>query len=138
LTLDVTELAQAIPEGSEVGSVENRRNGLEHADAPQLPLLRVRRERPRSRYAAEQRDEVAAFPLTEMHPIPHGRGAHRRIPDCSGSVSGWVQPAPTNSTLPDPQQTHGELSRIGLIRYGAYPQREADASGAPRIRAWSQ
>src|SRR5262249_59594467 len=36
-------------------------------------LLRMRRERPRRRSAAEQRDEVAAFPLTEMHPILTGR-----------------------------------------------------------------
>ena len=32
-----------------------------------------RRERPRDRRAAEQRDELAAFPLTEMHPILTGR-----------------------------------------------------------------
>jgi hypothetical protein len=30
-------------------------------------LLRARRERPRGR-AADERDEVAAFPLTKMHP----------------------------------------------------------------------
>src|SRR5262249_32206881 len=54
-------------------------------------LLRcARRERPRDSRAAEQRDELAPFPLTEMHPIPHGPGAHRRIPDCSGSVSGYA------------------------------------------------
>ena len=38
-----------------------RRRGHEHADAPHpLGLLRARRERPRSRRAAEQRDELAA------------------------------------------------------------------------------
>jgi hypothetical protein len=30
-------------------------------------LLRARRERPRNRRAAEQGDEVAPFPLMEMH-----------------------------------------------------------------------
>jgi hypothetical protein len=36
------------------------------------------RDRPRRR-AAEQRYDFASFPSTEMHPIPHGPGAHRRI-----------------------------------------------------------
>ena len=40
---------------------------------------RSRRERPCDWRAAEQRDELASFPLAEMHPIPHGPGAHRRI-----------------------------------------------------------
>jgi hypothetical protein len=26
--------------------------------------------------------------LTEMHPIPHGPGAHHRIPDCNKLASG--------------------------------------------------
>jgi len=43
----------------------------EDADPPHaLALLRTRRERPRNRCAAEQRDELAPFPLMEMHPIP--------------------------------------------------------------------
>ena len=38
--------------------------GIEHADAPHpLGLLRARRERPRRRRAAEQRDELAALDL---------------------------------------------------------------------------
>src|SRR5262249_46179903 len=37
-------------------------------------LLRTRREWP-SRRAAEQRDEVAPFYLTEMHPIPSRAGS---------------------------------------------------------------
>src|SRR5262245_33175077 len=42
----------------------------EHADTPHsLALLRSRRERPRRR-ASEQRDELAAFPSMEMHPMP--------------------------------------------------------------------
>ena len=32
-------------------------------------LLRARRERPRRRRAAEQRDEIAAFQLVELHSI---------------------------------------------------------------------
>jgi hypothetical protein len=41
-----------------------RRKGYEHANAPHtLRLLRPRRERPRGRRAAEERDEPAAFHL---------------------------------------------------------------------------
>jgi hypothetical protein len=39
---------------------------LEESNYRRRPLLRVRRKRPRSR-TAEQRDELAPFPLTEMH-----------------------------------------------------------------------
>src|SRR6516165_2793418 len=42
-----------------------------YADAPHTHrLLRARRERPHSRRAAEQRDEIAAFQLIELHSIP--------------------------------------------------------------------
>jgi hypothetical protein len=37
-------------------------------------LLLARRKRPRRRRAAEKRDEIALFPLMEMHPIPHQPG----------------------------------------------------------------
>ena len=44
-----------------------------------LAPLRARRDRPRRCCCAtEQRDELAPFPLTEMHPIPHGSGAPRK------------------------------------------------------------
>jgi len=60
-------------------------------DAPHgLALLRACRERPCGCRAAEQRDELATFHLSEMHPIPHGPGAHCRVPDCSGTVSGYA------------------------------------------------
>jgi hypothetical protein len=45
----------------------------EHSDSAKLRrLLRARRERP-SRRAAEQRDELATFPLIELHSRPLGR-----------------------------------------------------------------
>src|SRR5262245_41017557 len=45
----------------------------EHADPTETNRLRSRRQRPRRR-AAEQRDDLAPFPLMEMHPIPPGPG----------------------------------------------------------------
>src|SRR5215470_7482980 len=62
----------------------------EHADAPHaLALLRPRRERPRGRRAAEQRDEVAPFYLIEWHSIPHQPGPNTRISNWPGSVRGY-------------------------------------------------
>ena len=55
--------------------VGGRNNGEENADAPHpLGLLRARRERPRRRRAAEQRDELA--PLSFDHLV--GAGEQRR------------------------------------------------------------
>jgi hypothetical protein len=34
-------------------------------------LMRARRERPRGRSAAKQRDELATFQLIELHPAPN-------------------------------------------------------------------
>jgi hypothetical protein len=47
----------------------------QHADAPHpLRLLRARRERPRRRGAAEQRDEIATVQLIEWHSAPASQG----------------------------------------------------------------
>jgi hypothetical protein len=45
-------------------------------------LLRPRRERPRNRRAAEQRDELATLQLVELHSVPRQPG-----PDCR--ISNW-------------------------------------------------
>src|SRR5262249_50830527 len=48
-----------------------RGRGHQHADPPRpFRLLRARRERPRGRCAAEQRDELAAPQLIELHAVP--------------------------------------------------------------------
>src|SRR5262249_58024838 len=56
--------------------------------------LRARRKRPCDR-ATEQRDEVAPFPMTEMHPIPSRAGstsqAYRIAPDQSAGMQGEPQ-----------------------------------------------
>jgi hypothetical protein len=49
-------------------------------------LLRARRDRPRGRLAAEQRDELAALDSMEMHLLPHlGTGS---IPHWPASSQG--------------------------------------------------
>jgi hypothetical protein len=42
-------------------------------------LLRARRERPRGRRAAEQRDEMTAFQLIELHSVPRQPEADCKI-----------------------------------------------------------
>jgi hypothetical protein len=68
----------------------------QNADAPHpFALLCARRERPRGRRAAEQRDELAAFQLIELHSIPasQGRVAGYRIgSDQSAGIEMILQP----------------------------------------------
>src|SRR6266404_9261087 len=72
----------------------------EHADAPHA-LLRARRERPRDRRAAEQRDELAAFHCPMPPVLLTERIAHlsygRRLLRCGIStapMSRWRHPRP--------------------------------------------
>ena len=54
-----------------------RGRGHEHADAPHpLGLLRARRERPRRRRAAEQRDELAPSHVEHGGPLPGASADH--------------------------------------------------------------
>jgi len=63
---------------------------MPNADAPYpLALLRARRERPRDRRAAEQRDEVATFQLIECIRSPAQPGPNCRIPSWRRSFSGY-------------------------------------------------
>ena len=67
LALDIAGLFQALAKGAQALGDRLRRSGLEEADHRHRRLLRARRERPRGRRAAEQRDELAPFYLTELH-----------------------------------------------------------------------
>src|SRR5262245_45269763 len=88
-TLAPTETLQTLPEGCNTGLCRRIVGGRvqERADAPHaLRLLRACREWPCHRRAAEQRDELAAFQLVELHSVPHQPGPDRRISDWQGSV----------------------------------------------------
>jgi hypothetical protein len=67
-TLEESGIIQALPDHRNERRVDGGRTGAENADHRHRWLLRVRRERPRSR-AAEQRDELAA-PDAKCHLIP--------------------------------------------------------------------
>src|SRR5262245_64769139 len=61
---------------------------VEHADPPQPGrLLRACRHRPRRR-AAEQRDELAAFYLIELHSVPVQRAALQITQMSKGQTAG--------------------------------------------------
>jgi hypothetical protein len=96
------QFAEALQERGVAGLRLNfvRRLGAEHADAPHLrALLPMCRERPRSRRAAEQRDELAPFHCAVPPVLPTERIAHLHIAgDCCvagfrlGQCLLWVIP----------------------------------------------
>src|SRR4029453_15340143 len=61
LTLDESDLFQALAECGKTRCHAIRRSAVEKSDHRHRRLLRARRERPNSRHAAEQRDELAPF-----------------------------------------------------------------------------
>src|SRR5262249_56688142 len=75
---DVTGLSKALPErGHKVGPLGGG-GGIEDSDHRHRRLLRARRERPRDRRAAEQRDELAALHSTTSSARPsNGSGTVR-------------------------------------------------------------
>ena len=81
--------------------VGTRRPAMKKPDYRHCPLLRLRRERPRGRRAAEQRDELAAFhcpmpPVLSTERIPHlgTTGDCRSAAFQSGLCRSWVKPGP--------------------------------------------
>jgi hypothetical protein len=71
---DITEVAHPAHEFLAKWIVV-RGSSADVSDARELArLLRARRERPDGGGAAEQRDEIAAFQLIELHSIPASQG----------------------------------------------------------------
>ena len=61
LTIDIAGLGQAFAERRYNIDIRLRGTGVQKSDHRHRALLRTRRERPRSRRAAEKRDELAAL-----------------------------------------------------------------------------
>src|SRR6516225_10485455 len=105
LPLDVTVLAQGITECPQHCGCRNRGSKKTNPDLfVPLAVLRARRERPRDRRAAEQRDELAA----DHRMTAFAKALRARPGGADGGMSGTPMP-PTTWTL---QQTTG--SPLGL------------------------
>src|ERR1700746_3181036 len=59
LALDVAGFTKALPKCGQIACTISKRRAAEDPDHRWRSLLRARRERPRGRRAAEQRDEIA-------------------------------------------------------------------------------
>src|SRR5215831_7199599 len=86
---------------------------MEKSDNGDVWLLCMRLNWPSRRRAAEQRDDLASFPLTEMHPIPHGPERIASISDCSRSVSGYGRRAAA--------KPEARLTGSGAVRESCWP-----------------
>src|SRR5262249_15480370 len=71
LTLDKARFIESLPDERNQRRVDSRRTTAEQSDHWQCTLLRPRRERPRGRRAADERDELAASQLIRLHSISH-------------------------------------------------------------------
>jgi hypothetical protein len=75
LALNIAGFAEAFRERGRMASGAIERSTSDKADHRQLPrLLRAYRERPHSRCAAEQRDDLAPSQLSEEHSVPSQAG----------------------------------------------------------------
>jgi hypothetical protein len=97
----------------------------EHAHTPHpIRLLCARRERPCDRRAAEQRDEVAAFYLIELHSVPSTRTGFCMISNWQSSVSGYRGRFATGEELST------ATAAEGWTLLNAYGRRVADVPDA--------
>src|SRR5262249_50103736 len=74
LAFDMAGVLEALPKCSQTVRQPVRRSAVKESNHRHHWLLRARRDRPRSRRAAEQRDELAPFQLIELHSVPTSQG----------------------------------------------------------------
>src|SRR5262245_33902341 len=103
---------------------------MEQADHRHRRLLRARRERPRQwpcgRRAAEQRDELAALQLTELHLLPLAR---------VNSISDWRV---SSQRLVAPRDFGSAYRRFGSFASGRNASDPRGMSASPRKRTNSR
>ena len=73
-TLHVAGFSQTLAQSGQI-ECRFRRCGIEDTEDRHPGLLRARGERPWDRRAAEKRNELAPFQLTELHPLPLAEAA---------------------------------------------------------------
>ena len=88
LAFDGAGFVEAFAERGRIARVGIGRSVSDKPDHRHRRLLCARRERPRGRRAAEQRDEIAPFQLIEVHSVPVNQGPSCRISNWQRSVSG--------------------------------------------------
>src|SRR5262249_18005820 len=109
-TFDIADFAQSLMESTQPGRITVGRCAVEKTDRWHRSLLRPRRERPRGRRAAEQRDELAPLDM-DCHPLFAGV-----IPSTGGMISPWrstatcrIPPTPggrTRNSVGRPRSAH--------------------------------
>src|SRR5262249_7572817 len=126
--LHPSERLKSLPKRSDTGlyfRIVLRERMQEHDASHALGALRPRLKRPRRSRAAKQRDELAPFHLTEMHPIPSRAGSTSQGYRISADTQGGPR---DRAEKPRP----GPADALPLGGAGRKPTRE------PRIRLRSQ
>src|SRR5262245_44194586 len=140
LALDIAGFAQAPTESGYAGGECYSRSAVEETNHRHRWLLRARRERPRRRRAAEQRDELAAFhvdfalpliasPASACHPasLSFTRATSIILPSAIvRSACADASPARTSSTSSSPVNPFANIS--------ASVQPSGDAASSSRAR----
>src|SRR5437660_1823696 len=125
LPFDIAEVAQPVPQSLQ------RWPGLirENADFPKLARrLRSDGSWPRSRRAAEQRDEVAASQLVKWHSVPHQPGPDYRISNSQASGRGYCCIFSPRFSLPAPLRrttVHSKLPPSRSVATASHRRSEA-------------
>ena len=135
--LDPAEFAQPLHKGGDPLAPGRRRARAQEPDGRQLArLLRARRERPRRRRAAEQRDELAPFQLIELHRTSRAQAGQQDIEFARISQEvlerfATCRPLAGQSARPG-WVTRGDAARISLAgacreaRKGVEPAQQRD------------